>query len=335
MIKCFISALAFLIYHSILNTSYSQYAPQYPHPGHVGISKTDSRIIGWADLCSITRGPKDIYDLSLGLAEAGTESNATGPADGFTISLGDGGVAVIEFLVPIINGEGPDFAVFENGFSKPTDNKLAFLELAHVEVSNDGINYYRFPSHFNLYSDTQHTNDTYLDASIMHNLAGKYVKDQGTPFDLEDLAHIDELDLNNIKFVKIIDVIGIFNDDTYSNYDSEGNVINDPYPTPFPTGGFDLDAIAALHQAGKTSNEPQLLPIFTIKPNPATNELSIHNNLLLHSEDVTIYNSIGQNINEKVSINYSNNICNIDISQLSKGVYFIKIKDTVKSFLKL
>ena len=33
----------------------------------------------------------------------------------------------------------------------------------------------------------------------------------------------------------------------YASYDSQGNIINDPFPTPFETGGFDLDAIGVIH----------------------------------------------------------------------------------------
>ena len=60
------------------------------------------------------------------------------------VSLGDGGTVVLTFPQPIGDVPGPDFAVFENGF-KAFDNSF-FLELAHVEVSSDGVNFYRFPS---------------------------------------------------------------------------------------------------------------------------------------------------------------------------------------------
>ena len=57
---------------------------------------------------------------------------------------------------------------------------------------------------------------------------------------------ITNLDINNITHVKIIDVIGSINQ-SYASYDSQGNIINDPFPTPYETGGFDLDAIGVIH----------------------------------------------------------------------------------------
>jgi hypothetical protein len=37
-------------------------------------------------------------------------------------------------------------------------------------------------------------------------------------------------------------------ENNYASYDSQGQQINDPWPTPFPTGGFDLDAVGVIHQ---------------------------------------------------------------------------------------
>ena len=61
------------------------------------------------------------------------------PSSG-VVSLGDGGYGILTFDEPIDNGLGWDFAVFENSFSDD------FLELAFVEVSSDGINFFRFPA---------------------------------------------------------------------------------------------------------------------------------------------------------------------------------------------
>jgi hypothetical protein len=37
-------------------------------------------------------------------------------------------------------------------------------------------------------------------------------------------------------------------ENNYASCDSQGHQINDPWPTPFPTGGFDLDAVGVIHQ---------------------------------------------------------------------------------------
>jgi hypothetical protein len=37
-------------------------------------------------------------------------------------------------------------------------------------------------------------------------------------------------------------------ENSYASNDSQGHQINDPWPTNFPTGGFDLDAVGIIHQ---------------------------------------------------------------------------------------
>ena len=48
---------------------------------------------------------------------------------------------------PIVNGPGPDFATFENGFSQGWTSPFIFAELAYVEVSSNGTDFIRFPTH--------------------------------------------------------------------------------------------------------------------------------------------------------------------------------------------
>ena len=64
---------------------------------------------------------------------------------------------------------------------------------------------------------------------------------------MSDLDSINDLDLDHIAFVKVIDVIGKL-DSVLGSFDSQGRLINDPYPTAFESGGFDLDAIGVIHQ---------------------------------------------------------------------------------------
>src|SRR5690606_10126887 len=120
-------------------------------------------------------------------ASSGDSSAALGAPDGFTVSLGDGGIAVVRFAQPVANGPGPDFAIFENGFPDVSDPEGAFLELGFVEVSSDGVHYTRFPA-TSLTQDTfQHSSiagSMYMNARLLNNLAGKYIANWGTPFDL-------------------------------------------------------------------------------------------------------------------------------------------------------
>jgi hypothetical protein len=166
------------------------------------------------------------------------------------------GEITLTFDRAIRNGEGADFAVFENGFGFADTGNL-FAELAYVEVSTDGANFVRFPS-ISLTPDPLDPIGQ-IDPTQVYNLAGKHVNNGviisedefvqtswGTPFDLDVLTEIaqpDLIDLNNINFVRIVDIPGngVFTD-------AEGNPIYDPWQTPIPgSGGFDLEAVGVLH----------------------------------------------------------------------------------------
>ena len=254
----------------------AQFAPQAGIAGSTAIPASDQRFVSWATGCAVQRGYLDIAHPSDGRALAGADSLAAGAADNQIVSLGDSGVAVLTFAAPVINGPGADFAVFENGFGNPADPEEAFLELAFVEVSSDGVRYVRFPA-------ISHTQDTlqiagagmYMNARAIHNLAGKYRSGYGTPFDLDELADTPGLDINRITHIRIVDVIGAVS--SYGATDHEGHVINDPYPTPYPvgTGGFDLDAVGVIHQENTGIAAAAAEQAFRIYPNPAADYLHI------------------------------------------------------------
>lgn len=223
-------------------TLFCQYAPKVGEIGSTAISKDSSIFVNWAKQCKVVRGWQDISNKSLGYTSVGDTLSPTGKAgENGVVSLGDGGYAICTFSSVIKNGAGFDFAVFENAFNDE------FLELAFVEVSSDGENFFRFPAHSLTDTIVQTGTFGYTDATKINNLAGKYRGGYGTPFDLEELAGIAGLDINNVTHIKVIDVVGSINDE-YATRDSAGNKINDPFPTPFPSGGFDLDAIGVIHQ---------------------------------------------------------------------------------------
>jgi hypothetical protein len=209
-----------------------------------GILKTDPSLVAWATGCSsLERGYVNIADPSKGYASYGTAANALGAAGSTVVSLGDGGSITLTFGAPIYDGEGADFAVFENGF---LSGGLVYAELAFVEVSSNGTDFYRFPSVSLTQTSTQCGGFGTTDPTKVHNLAGQFVAGQGTPFDLSDLSGVDGLDLGNIVAVRIVDVVGSI-DPAYATYDSLGNIVNDPWPTAFASGGFDLDAVGVIH----------------------------------------------------------------------------------------
>jgi hypothetical protein len=208
--------------------------------GSTAVYYTDSSFVEWASGCTVTRGYLDIATKTA-YASYGTDSNATGIANNSVVSLGDAGYAILTFDKAITNGSGYDFAVFENGFSS------TFLELATVSVSSNGIDYFTFDAVSETSTTTQVGSYGALDPTNLNNLAGKYEAYYGTPFDLSELAGVsDLLDVNDIKYVKITDVVGSI-DASYATYDSLGNAINDPYPTAFASGGFDLDAVGVIN----------------------------------------------------------------------------------------
>lgn len=278
----------------------------------------------WAKYITIERGFVDITNPEAGYASFGEPNNALGKAEGTSfdvVSLGDGGVATLTFddSIYITNGDGNDFAIFENGFSIASGGE--FLELAFVEVSSDGINFFGFepvsltPTNIQV---VQIGGLGALDPTNINNLAGKHLRGYGTPFDLKELKDVNDLlDVNSITHIRITDVVGYvepadiygdgivnfidysifaaaylseagddnWNEDcdiflppsedppyfdppndsvdivdfqvfigkwldenNFSSCDSNGHQINDPWPTPFDTGGFDLDAVGIINE---------------------------------------------------------------------------------------
>ena len=212
--------------------------------------------VEWADAIDASRtafAPRGSTSIST------TGFNSLGDLDASEIANGDApGYLTVTFPTGIGNGDGPDFAVFENGFVFPSDPNL-FAELAFVEVSSNGSDFARFPS--------ISTNTTYagtfgqsfggFDATNIYNLAGKHVGGLGTSFDLDDLLDHEgvtsgAVDLNNIQYVKLVDIPG-----DGSTLDSEGNPILDAWLTT-GSGGFDFrlpvgQGIGVINLAGSGS----------------------------------------------------------------------------------
>jgi hypothetical protein len=305
-----------------LNVKAQPYPPIVGQPGSTAIYKDSSAFVNWVTSCNVVRGLQDVSTPTLGLANGGDSSMVIGIAGtNGVVSLGDGGSAICTFQYPIKNGIGNDFAVFENNFDD------TFLELAFVEVSSDGINFVRFPSHS--LTDTTLQTNTFgtTDATKINNLAGKYRGSYGTPFDLQELSSNPILNINYITHVKIIDVVGSVNKQ-YAKRDSYNNMINDPWPTPFPNGGFDLDAIGVIHQNTSVGlKENNLDDNLYLYPNPINKGEKL---LLSTSKDilfVSVYNFSGQKI-----LSTKENF--ISTSELTEGIYFIEVNSVNNSITK-
>lgn len=243
----------------------AQFAPAAGQQGSTAIHQDSNIIVGWSNECTVERGWVDLSDTTLFRASAGGPKEVIGAATGIGImSLGDNGAATVSFQYTLEDGPGYDFVVFENGLND------TFLELAFVEVSSDGVLFVRFPPISHTDTTVQIDNWGGVQPTEIHNLAGKYRIGFGTPFDLNELANTPGLDVMNVSHIRIVDVVGSMQD-IYAQRDSEGNKINDPWPTPWPTGGFDLDAVGAIHwNAPPTGTAEQYqAPNLRMYPNPA------------------------------------------------------------------
>jgi hypothetical protein len=303
---------------------------QFPGPagtlGTTAMHKDSSAFVAWAKMCNVTRGYQDISNTSLGYTNAGDSSFVLSKADGGIVSLGDGGIAVVTFTNPISNGTGPDFAVFENAFND------SFLELAFVEVSSDGINFFRFPPTSNLPTSPQYTNDAAMDATKVDNLAGKYRTQYGTPFDLQELTGIPQLNINSVTHVKIIDVVGSINT-IYATYDKNNTIINDPWPTPFGSSGFDLDAIGVINESAVAIQEFEKDNNFVIYPNPSREQFGVEGLEFVDGSLLKVGNILGEVL---FSTNLERNDQSFNISNLNAGIYFVSIETKKgKSITKL
>ncbi len=299
----------------------AQYPPAAGLPGSSALHKDSGLFVAWVKNCNSLRGYQDISDTSLGLASTGNNLSPVGKAGtNGTLSLGDGGTATCDFESKIKNGPGFDFAVFENSF---TDT---FLELAFVEVSSDGLNFFRFPAHSLTQTAVQVWSFGRVDAQNINNFAGKYRALFGTPFDLEELQHISGLDLNAVSHVRIVDVVGSIND-SFSRIDTAGRKVNDPWPTPFPSGGFDLDAVGLIHTTADIKSNKKLFDI-SVFPNPAIDEIRFTGSPECSFRYV-IYSIMGNLVGEGMQESKQS----IPVKELPSGKYFLQVEIEGQKYL--
>ncbi len=240
-----------------------QWDPAGGEAGSFGVHRQDIRLARWADSAVVLRGWRDISKKDSGYVSGGDVSNIYGSPDNYTLSLGDSGSVIIFLKEPVKNIDGFDFVVFENGFAWFSGY---FLELAFVEVSTDGSKFVRFPAQTIADTLKQYTNNAAMDPSQYFNLAGKHQAPYGTPFDLEQLSDSNGIDTDSIHFIRLIDVVGTI-DPQMGARDINGRIINDPWPTAFDIGGFDLDAVGVLSElTTKTSNA--VIETGSLGPNP-------------------------------------------------------------------
>ena len=292
--------------------------------GCTAVKFDDTRILDWARACTIVRGSSNLSDPEAAPVTYGTESEAVGAVDGNNmnvVSLGDGGTATLTFARPIANGEGFDFAVYENSFND------SFLELAFVEVSTDGETFVRFPATSLTQTDVQIGGYGSVDPTFINNLAGKYRVGYGTPFDLEELRDSTGIDINNINYVRLVDVVGSI-DPALGTFDAFGHMINDPFPTTGASAGFDLDGVAVLNQnySGIDAVAARAVRVY---PNPADGRVGI---LASGVNEAELYDMTGRRV---AVVALSDGIGEINTAVLPAGIYMLRMgSETLKVAVK-
>ena len=224
-------------------------------PGSTALSATDASIVGWANgYIDYLPGASVDAQFQTPARALHAAGNSDGGNAGFIfdiVSLGESGAITLAFDPPIANGAGNDFAVFENSFSD------SFLELAWVEVSSNGVDFYRF-NNVSLTPGSVGAFGT-IDTTDIFGYGGKYRGGYGTPFDLQDLVGQPALDTDRVLYVRIVDITGDGSAFDTLPPPSGPLPIYDPYPGNGSVG-FDLDAVAVLHQAEPLAEENAPLP---------------------------------------------------------------------------
>ncbi len=172
------------------------------------------------------------------------------------LSLGIGGWIILRLGYEIIDGEGPDLAVFENPFFTAGQPDNIYTEAAVVEVSPDGETWHRFPCDYNPEGEGP---VVFANPANFTGLAGVHPvfanpaegidpfnpeQAGGASFDLADL------ELDSATYVRIMDTGDSVRSPGTETYDDNGDLIDDAgnhLPEGGGKGAFDLDAVAVIN----------------------------------------------------------------------------------------
>jgi hypothetical protein len=110
----------------------------------------------------------------------------------------------------------------------------------------------------------------------------------------------------------------------HASHDQAGKKINDPYPTNFPTGGFDLDAVAAMHMYATgiaTNNVNKGIGFY---PNPASENITVHTAQNSSEQQIRIVSVTGT---EMMRVNTTGQETEVSTTQLPAGFYQVMVFD--------
>ena len=100
----------------------------------------------------------------------------------------------------------------------------------------------------------------------------------------------------------------------FGSRDAKNNLINDPYPTPYPSAGFDLDAVGVINSEALDLEE--MTTNVSIFPNPSTGVFTIN---APGENRVEVYSVKGENLFQQNFIDSTK----VDLTTFPKGMYFV------------
>ena len=140
---------------------------------------------------------------------------------------------------------------------------------------------------------------------------------------MDEVEDNELLDKSRVTHVRIVDVVGNI-DPEYASYDSEGHIINDPWPTGFNSSGMDLDAIGVIHDIAHYDVPENEVEAIAIYPNPVKDRLTVKTENL---QSIEVYNLMGQQVLVSTS-------SVIDMGVMNQGFYFVRIHADGKTVTK-
>lgn len=232
------------------------------------------------------------------------------------LSLGRGGSITLYFRRPIVDLSGADFTVFENPFYLTCDTHRVFAETGIVSVSKDGINFVEFPfeviDSLSIQSPRRYrglAGVTPTNGAVSPLLPGSpnQGRSGGDSFDLADVS------VDTVFFVRITDAADRVND-----------------------GGdaFDLDAVAAIHQAALSvppqSQKPRTFTLFQNYPNPFNPSTTISYEVASAGKVLLeLFDAQGRKVATLLNQSQSAGVHTYSLSasqlSLASGVYFYRL----------
>ncbi len=244
--------------------------------------------------------PENIFKLPP--ETAGKNFQAADPKD--ICSIGLGGEIVLSFKDgEVIDGQGPDFTIFENAFVNPLTGKI-FAEPAKVAVSEDGINFVEFP----------------FDSLTLEGCAGTHwVNGKGSPFNPDesggDQFDLADIGIYSIRYVKITDISRILLENS-----------DHPFYDPI-ISGFDLDCVVGLNTQHAADVDEKSANGFLWKEENGS--ILIETNNATGEKTLEIYSLYGRLILKRRFVN------SIHINlKYPSGIYFARIISGGRFFVK-